>query len=71
MSMAYIRRYYDGPAKRGGRVEYTDGPPRLGTITGSRDARLLIRLDTEKRSYPFHPTWELRYLDAPAPKGEM
>ncbi|GGC90804.1 hypothetical protein [Chelatococcus reniformis] len=63
MSMDYVRKTYSVPAKRGGRVEYTGGPPRLGTITGTRSGRLLIRLDGERHSSPFHPTWELRYLD--------
>lgn len=63
MSMQYVRDYYAVPAKRGGRVRYTgDGAPRLGTITAARHGSLRIRLDGEKRSAPFHPTWELDYL---------
>lgn len=64
MSLEYIRTYYRVPAKRGGRVEYTGnkGQDRRGTITGARGARLLIRFDDDKRTYVFHPTWEIRYL---------
>jgi hypothetical protein len=55
---------YGVPAKRGGRVEYLGGvTPQFGTITGTDGAHLRIRLDGKKHSSPFHPTWELRYLD--------
>lgn len=60
MSMEYIRTHYAVPAKRGGRVEY-EGKP--GVITGTRDAHLRIRLDGEKHSLPYHPTWHIKYLD--------
>ncbi|OHV85793.1 hypothetical protein [Ensifer sp. LCM 4579] len=64
MSMAYVRQYYGVPAKRGGRVEYTGGgQPRLGTITSATNGRINVKLDGEKQAYPFHPTWELRYLE--------
>ncbi|PKV80879.1 hypothetical protein [Nocardia fluminea] len=63
MSMKYVRDYYAVPAKRGRRVRYTgEGEPRLGTITSARQGGLRIRLDGDKRSLPFHPTWELEYL---------
>lgn len=63
MSLAYIRKYYSVPAKRGGRVEYMgDGKPEYGTICGASGARLAIRIDGVKHSMPFHPTWKLRYL---------
>jgi len=61
--MQWVRDSYGVPAKRGGRVRYTgDQSPQLGTITGTRHGSLRIRLDGEKRSVPFHPTWELEYL---------
>lgn len=64
MSMDYIRKTYNVPAKRGGRVEYTHPKPaRMGTIIGADGARLRIRLDGEKFVGRYHPTWELRYLD--------
>lgn len=65
MSLEYIRKAYNVPARRGGRIEYTGGgKPVLGTICGARGALLSIRLDTTKHPMPFHPTWEIRYLDA-------
>jgi hypothetical protein len=72
MSIEYIRNTYSVPATRGGRVEYTGGEvARLGTITGTRSGRLLIRLDGDKRSLNFHPTWKLRYLDAALSRSEQ
>lgn len=65
MSMDYIRDTYGVPAKLGGRVRYTGAAPhREGAITGTRNAHLLIRLDGDKQARPYHPTWELTYLDA-------
>lgn len=67
MSMAYIRKTYNVPAKRGGRVEYTgDGTPERGTITSADGAQLCVRLDGLKRPAHFHPTWKLRYLQSTA-----
>lgn len=68
MTMAWVRKNYDVPAKRGCRVEYTgEGPnkPELGTITSARGGHLRIRLDSSpKHPLIFHPTWRLRYLSA-------
>lgn len=65
MSLEWIRTNYKVPAKRGGRVEYTgEKAPQLGTICGASGGHLSIRLDGVKHAMPFHPTWELRYLDA-------
>jgi|APCry1669190770_1035315.scaffolds.fasta_scaffold63812_2 hypothetical protein len=64
MSLAYIRNFYDVPAKRGGRVEYYGATPtRFGTIIGASGAYIRIRLDGDKYSHPYHPTWCLKYLD--------
>lgn len=57
--MEYIRRYYCVPAKRRGRVL---APGKPGTITGNRGAHLLIRLDGERKSDLYHPTWRIDYL---------
>ncbi|QMV00126.1 hypothetical protein GHV40_00870 [Devosia sp. D6-9] len=63
MGIAWVRKYYGVPAKRGGRVEYTgEGHSEFGTIAGARGAHLSIRLDGWKFALPFHPTWKLRYL---------
>jgi hypothetical protein len=63
----WIRKTYGVPAKRGGRVEYKGdkgGDGIFGTITGASDGYLLIRLDGWKHPLRYHPTWQLRYLDA-------
>ncbi|MFJ1269219.1 hypothetical protein ACD661_11690 [Legionella lytica] len=60
MSMKYIRTYYKVPAKRGKKV-IANG--QLGVITGSRGAYLKIRLEGQKNSLPYHPTWEMQYID--------
>lgn len=65
MSIAEIRESRNIPAKVGGRVRYTgnaDGKPRMGTITGAKRGYLQIRLDGEKHSGNYHPTWELEFL---------
>lgn len=43
MTMAYIRKAYGVPAKRGGRISYMENwPTRCGTILSARDARLVV-----------------------------
>ena len=58
MSMAYIRRHYAVPAKRGMRVVANR---ETGTITGSTGARLRIRIDGQRRAGLYHPTWRIQY----------
>ncbi len=58
MSMEYIRKTYDVPAKRGAMVLYKGKP---GIITGSRGAHLRIKLDGDTKSGIYHPTWEIEY----------
>lgn len=63
MSMAYIRKTYGVPAKRGARVEYTGcGKKMAGTIRSAHGGHLRIQLDGQKHAGNYHPTWELRYL---------
>lgn len=70
MSVDYIRRYYDVPAKLGGRVRYTGGRhPMDGTIAGAEGAHLMIRLDGQQHAMPYHPTWKIEYLDGQAANG--
>jgi hypothetical protein len=71
MSVEYVRKAYGVPARRGGRVEYTgDCKTELGTIRSASGGHLNMRLDGVKHTIPFHPTWKLRYLDAPeVPRG--
>ena len=67
--MERIRQAYGVPAKKGGRVSYTDSHHSydgdvtvLGTITGARGEKLRIRLDGENYSENYHPTHLIRYL---------
>lgn len=62
--MEYIRKSYGVPAKRGGEVLYEG---KHGVITGSYSAYLRIRLDGEKRSKLYHPTYNLEYLPEATP----
>ena len=61
MSIEYIRRADGVPAKVGGRVEYRGRP---GTITGSDNGYLRIKLDGESRSKNYHPEYETKYTRA-------
>jgi len=65
MSFDYVRNYYGVPAKRGGRVKWTDsnGTEHYGTIT-SADNHVHVRDDGMKHSQAHHPEG-LQYLDAP------
>ena len=60
MSMDYVRNRYGVPAKRGKRV-IANGKP--GTIVAARGGHLCIRLDGEKHTGRWHPTWEMDYGD--------
>ncbi len=62
--MAWIRQRYKVPAKRGGRVKYRE-TGQLGTITSASPSApyIRIRLDGEKHSSVYHPTWQLKYLE--------
>lgn len=63
MSMAWVRKRYNVPAKRGGRVSYTGcGKDELGTIRSASGGYLRIQLDGLKITHVFHPTWKLEYL---------
>lgn len=61
----YIAGHYGVPAKRGARVRYTgDGKPRDGSILSSNGAHVFVRFDDNgKREGPFHPTWEMAWLE--------
>lgn len=64
MSMAWIRQNYKVPAKRGGRIIHAGGEtPEQGTIRCARNGYLNIQLDSMTEAQPFHPTWEITYLD--------
>ena len=64
--MDYVRKTYGVPAKRGGRVEYTDirGQKFKGTIHSAESCgRLRILLDGHRWADSYHPTWNLVYLE--------
>lgn len=61
MSMEYIRRTYNVPAKRGGRVCYTHEGVFYGTILSARGGLIRVRWDNDGRVSSMHPTWALEY----------
>ncbi len=64
MTMKYIRDTYGVPAKRGGRVEYTDtnGAKFDGTIVSAERGHLRIKLDGLRNTGRYHPTWNIKYI---------
>ncbi|CAD0266070.1 conserved hypothetical protein [Pseudomonas veronii] len=62
-TMAWVRKSYGVPAKRGMRVLYTGcGRREYGTIRSAAcGGHLNIQLDGVRHTMPFHPTWELHY----------
>lgn len=65
MSLDYIRKTYRVPAKFGGRVVYTGTPEQAqGTIVGAKQQYVLVQMDGTDQAAPYHPTWELMYLEA-------
>lgn len=65
MSMNQIRKTRGVPAKRGGRVKFTGCEiPKFGTIRSAKHGYLMIVLDGEKHTRPYHPTWKLEYLES-------
>jgi len=59
MSLEYIRKYYNVPAKRGRTVRYRG---KSGHITKSIGPYLRVLLNGEKRSRIFHPC-DLEYVE--------
>ncbi len=58
-SLDWVKKYYDLPfIKRGMRVQ-ADG--QMGTVTSGYGSYVRVRLDGEKRSDIYHPTWETVY----------
>lgn len=68
MSMAYIRKAYGVPAKRGGRLIYTDhnGVKFNCTIKSASGGRLRVLVDDRVEGYrgrmKLHPTWSIEYV---------
>lgn len=64
-NMEYIRKTYGVPAKRGARVKYTGGKePCFGSVTSSDGCYLRIKMDDEKHTGLYHPTWKIEYIAA-------
>ena len=59
--MDWVRRHYGVSVKRGARV-FVQCENREGTITGAAHGMLRIRLDGDKISALYHPTWKLIFL---------
>ena len=68
MSMEYIRKTYGVPAKRGGRIRFTDTHKVVWncTIKSARGAYLMVLVDDRVPGYrgrkKLHPTWHVEYL---------
>jgi len=68
MSMQYIRSHYGVPAKRGGRVRFTDSDGRVFhcIIRSASGAYLRVSTDApitgRQRVKILHPTWNVEYL---------
>lgn len=64
MSMEYIRRMYNVPAKRGMRVRFVGPCVQFdGTIVSSRGGYLRVRSDDNNWVYTLHPAWNVQYLE--------
>ena len=58
--MEHIRKVYNVPARRGGRIRFEGRD--TGTIVAARNGRLRVRFDGQKCVAFLHPTWEIEYL---------
>jgi hypothetical protein len=67
VSLDYIRRAYGVPAKRGGRIRFTDarGDVFNCTIKSARGHYLRVLVDDRVPGYrgrlTLHPTWQIEY----------
>jgi hypothetical protein len=69
MSMDYIRKTYGVPAKRGGRLVYTDSDGvkfhcTIKSATNSGHLKVLVddRVPGYRGRMKLHPTWHIEYL---------
>ena len=64
MTFEYINRTYNLNFKNGSRVVYTgDSVPEYGTVVGTHDAYLEIKIDGDAEAECYHPTWKLQRQD--------
>ena len=75
MSMEYIRCFYGVPAKRGGRIIYTDSDGvkfhcTIKSATSSGHLKVLVddRVPGYRGRMKLHPTWNVEYLKTPNEK---
>lgn len=66
MSLGYINKTYKLNLKVGTRCTYSGEnrqgkSPREGKVMGADGAHVLIKLDGDRHSFPYHPTWRLEY----------
>ena len=60
-SLEYIRTAYCVPARFRGRIRFTDGRPREGTILRGTH-HLRVKFDDGQFGW-LHPTWQVEYLN--------
>lgn len=64
MSLPAIRKRYGCPAKRGVAVTFEGRPAVITGTPRSHGHHLNLRFDGETKTIgPFHPLWEIDYLD--------
>lgn len=65
MSLEYIRKTYQVPARRGGRIRFCPcaGINRIGFVIGARGKYLRVRFADMRRPVLLHPTWAMEYID--------
>lgn len=64
MTMAYIRRFYGVPCRLGARIRLLwpdPDQPRMATVVAARDARIVVRVDGERRTHLLHPEWRIEW----------
>lgn len=63
-----IKKQYNVPAKRGGRILFQDGSDVVeGVITNSDGQYLMVQFDAYKKPLRLHPTWGITYLNEVRP----
>lgn len=67
-SFEWVNQNYGLSVRHGQRVKYTGRPgvELFGKVTGVEGGYVMIKLDGQRHSFHYHPTWELSYLDEQA-----
>lgn len=76
MNMEYIRKTYNVPAKRGGRLMYTDSDGvkfycTIKSATSSGHLKVLVddRIPGYRGRMKLHPTWNVEYMCTHSGRG--